>query len=257
MPAQNCWIFSLARCGSSVTAYASAAAFNLPVADEPFGPWNRTGAPYHYPAEQNELRERFWNAGEHLTPQIVELAQRVLGAIAADADRLIIKHPHTMIDPDEFHATMPDHREVHLLRNPLLRLNSLYARNWLGSIGEQHDLPRFTLAARRWLDAPTRMIFEDLARDPRAFFAALWDGWGWAYTDAHLDAAIAYQQGHYHDSSAKLSAKNPKRPLSQRRFALPDEAIDLYLGDPFIVELMDSVGWSTNPDDYRTAVSTD
>jgi len=234
-----------------VTAYATAAAFGIPVADEVFGPWDRTGPPYHYPPQQNHLRKLFWDSSERLTPQVVSLATRVFDLIAGDANRVVSKQPHTMIEPDDFLKSLPAHRQIHLLRNPLLRLNSLFARGWVKSIGEHHDLPRFTLAARRWLEAPARIIFEDLARDPRAYFAAIWDAWGWDWTDTHLDKALAYQQGHYHESSAKLSENNPSRVLSERRFALPDEAIDLYLADPFVSDLMARVGWSTNPDDYR------
>lgn len=234
-----------------MTAYATAAAFGVPVADEVFGPWDRTGPPYRYPPEQNQLRTLFWDSDERLTPQVVALATRVFDRIAGDTDRVVSKHPHTMIDPDDFRKALPAHREIHLLRNPLIRLNSLFTRGWIKSIGERHDLPRFTLAAQRWLDAPARVVFEDLARDPRAFFGTIWDAWGWDWTDDHLDRALAYQRDHYHESSAKLSNKDPCKVLSERRFALPNEVIELYLGDPFVSNLMERTGWSIDPDDYR------
>lgn len=246
-----CWIFSLARCGSSIAAYAAAAPFAAPVADEPFGPWDRTGEPYHYPPEQDRLRRLFWDSGEHLTEEVVDLAERLFEKIAGRSGRVVSKHPHTMIDPDEFRDRLGHHKAVHLLRNPLMRLNSLYVRGWTGSIGESHDLTRFKTAARRWLDSSHRFTFEELRADPADFFRRLWTAWGWPHDDSHVAAALEYQNSHYHASSAQLGSRRPSRPLSEKRLALPEEAIELYLADPFVRDLMERVGWSTDPGAYR------
>lgn len=243
------WVISLARSGSSVAAYGAAAPWNVPIADEVFGPWDRTGEPYHYPKEQVELKELFWNVGEHLTPRVMELATAVFDAVAGDAGRVVMKQPHTMILPDEFdrefhnHPTI-EHKSVYLLRHPLTRLNSLYARNWLGSIGPNHDLDRFKVAAERWLAHPHRIRYEDLRADARAFFKRIWDAWGWDYTEADVDKAIAYQQTKYHANSAKLGQRKPGNELSEKQWAVPDEAVELYLNDPFVREVMAEAGWS-------------
>ncbi|MCC6284983.1 MAG: hypothetical protein IT439_06715 [Phycisphaerales bacterium] len=243
-PPEICWIFSLARCGSSVIAYAAAAPWALPVADEPFGPWDRTGPPYHYPPEQKVLKERFWESGEHLTPEVLGLAERVFDGIAKDSARLIVKHPHDMIRPEEFRTELPHHRSVFLLRHPLKRLNSLYARGWHKSIGPNFDLDRFSLVARRWLEHPHRLTFEQFRADPRAFFARLWIAFGWAFDESHLDVAVAYQQSHYHDSSAKLSDERPDAVVSEGRWCVPPEAEAAYAADPFVQEVMRRAGWS-------------
>ena len=51
------WLFTMTRSGSSAVTYASAKALGYAVADEPFGPWDRTGPPYRYPPEQVELHK--------------------------------------------------------------------------------------------------------------------------------------------------------------------------------------------------------
>ena len=58
-PIRVAWVFVLARSGSSITAYAAAAPWDLPVADEIMGPWDRTGEPYNFPPEQARLVEMF------------------------------------------------------------------------------------------------------------------------------------------------------------------------------------------------------
>lgn len=249
---QVCWIFSLARCGTSVTAYAAAAPWGHAVADEVFGPWDRTGPPYHYPPSQESLRRLFQETGEHITPEVVRLATEVFDEIGAETGRVISKHPHTMIEPDEFLASFPEHRYVYLLRNPLLRLNSLYARGWLGSIGPGHDLERFKVVAKRWQASPHRLVFEDLRRDPRGYFAKIWEAFGWEWGEAEMEAALAYQRGHYHESSKKLSQESkPDEVVSEGRFALPEDAVRMYLEDEVVRPLMEDVGWSTDPADYR------
>ena len=249
--AEVCWIFSLARCGSSVAAYGAAAPWSVPVADEVFGPWDRTGPPYNYPPEQEELRKLYWSVGEHLTPEVVDLASRVFDKIAGASGRVVMKHPHDSIRPEEFEVALKDHRHVFLLRNPLLRLNSLYARGWFKAISADHDLHRFKLVARRWLASPHRLRYEDLRKDPGGFFRRIWDAWGWRYTDADVEKALEYQRSHYHDSSAKLSKERPDEVVSEKKFALPEGAAELYLNDGFVRELMTEAGWSTDPDSYR------
>lgn len=242
------WILSLARSGSSVAAYGAAAPWQVPIADEVFGPWDRTGEPYNYPPEQVTLKELFWNEGEHLTPEVLTLADTVFDTIAGEAGRVVMKQPHTMILPDEFDREFTNHperhhRSVYLLRHPLTRLNSLYARKWFGAIGENHDLDRFKVAAERWLAHPHRLRYEDLKADPRRFFSRIWDAWEWSYTEDDVDKAIAYQQSHYHANSARLGQRKPGEELSEREWALPQEAVDLYLSDPFIREVMAEAGW--------------
>ena len=68
------WIFSLPRSGSSVTAYAAAKPFGAVVADEVFGPWDRTGEPYNYPALQTQLVEAYHGSRCVLTPEVVGIA---------------------------------------------------------------------------------------------------------------------------------------------------------------------------------------
>jgi len=242
--ARVCWIFSLARCGSSVTAYAGAAPWRVPVADEPFGSWDRTGPPYNYPPEQAELVRLYQETGEHITPAVVELATTVLDKIAGPAGRVVAKHPHDMIDPDEFHASFPDHYEVYLLRHPLVRLNSLYTRGWHRCISEHHDLERFKLVAGRWLEAPYRLTYESLVRDPRGFFKDLWSAWEWEFSEDDVDAAIAYQRTHYHMSSRRLSDDRPEAVRAETEWNVPDEAVRAYLDDPFVREVMAEAGWS-------------
>lgn len=250
---QVAWIFSLARCGSSIIAYAAAAPWRIPVADEPFGPWDRTGPPYNYPPEQKQLKELFWNVGEHLTPEVLALANTVFDTIAGPAGRVVSKHPHDMIKPDEFDREFPHHKHIFLLRNPLRRLNSLYARKWLGAIGPNHDLDRFKLVGSRWAQSPHRMTYEEFRADPRAFFARVWRAWDWPFTDADLDKALAYQAQHYHDNSARLSDRNPDKVLSDQRWAVPEEAVQAYLSDPHILELMRLGNWPTDRAAYPPA----
>ncbi|MCB9844972.1 MAG: hypothetical protein H6811_03150 [Phycisphaeraceae bacterium] len=250
MSARVAWVFSLARCGSSVIAYAAGAPWRVPVADEPFGPWDRTGPPYSYPPEQDELRRRYWDVGEHLTPEVVALAQRVFDAIAGDAGRVICKHPHDSIRPEEFASELPEHRSIFLLRNPLMRLNSLLVRGWTNSMSEQYDLPRFKTVAQRWLDHPHRFTFEEFRARPRVFFGRVWDAWGWDHSPADAEAAVEYSRSHYHASSRQLGDRKPRHLVSEQRLALPEDAIDLYLEDDFVRELMESAGWSTRRDDY-------
>ena len=70
------------------------------------------------------------------------------------------------------------------------------------------------------------------------------------FTDAHVDAAVDYSRHHYHDSSLEMSDRDPTAGvLSETKFALPREALDLYLKDPLIADLMTEMGWSMEPED--------
>lgn len=281
-PTEVCWLFSMTRSGSSVAAYAAAWPWRVPVADEVMTSFeDRTREPYNFPVEQRALRELYLSEGERLTPSVCELAERVLGQIAergaggggaglvsagtgeavragegagtayAGARRVVSKHPHDVIDVAEFRAAFPHHRAVHLLRNPLHRLNSIYRRDWRAIMGENHDLPRFKKIAARWREAEHRVVFDQMRSDPAGFFGAVWRAWGWEFGEAELAAAAAYQRTHYHASSAKVSVKKkPGRLYSEERFVVPREVVEMYLADGFVRGLMEEVGWSVRVEDY-------
>ncbi|MEZ6235596.1 MAG: sulfotransferase [Phycisphaerales bacterium] len=251
-----CWLFSMTRSGSSVAAYAAAWPWRVAVADEVLTSFeDRTKEPYCYPAEQAELRSLYEASGKRLTPEVCALAEVVFAKIARREDpaatRVVSKHPHTLIGADEFRAALPRHRAVHLLRNPLHRLNSIYRRGWHAIEGEGFDLERFKAVARRWEAGEHRVVFDDLKRDPAGFFGAMWRAWGWAYGPEHVEAAVEYQKTRYHASSAKLSPKKrPERLYSEARMALPREAVEAYLGDGYVRGLMERVGWETRAEAY-------
>ncbi len=258
-PTQVCWLFSMTRSGSSVAAYAASCPWRVPVADEVMTSFeDRTKPPYNFPVEQRVLRDLYLSVGERLTPEVCALADSIFARIAAagretggDGLRVVSKHPHDVIDVAEFRAAFPHHRAVHLLRNPLHRLNSVYRRNWQAIMGEGFDLPRFTKIARRWLEAEHRVTFDQMKSDPACFFGTIWRAWGWEYGAADVAAAVEYQRTHYHASSAKLSAKKkPARLFSEARFEVPREVVELYLRDGFVRGLMESVGWSVRAEDY-------
>ncbi|MFG0326247.1 MAG: hypothetical protein ACF8SC_03140 [Phycisphaerales bacterium JB037] len=247
------WLFALARSGSSIAAYASAAPWNLPVADEVLGPWDRTGEPYRYPPSQASLVELFKAEGHALTPAVVDAARATLAEIRGSAPTVISKWPHLRPPPDEWRRAFAGEPAVYLIRNPLHRLNSLHRRGWTTSFGPKQDLDRYRQYARWWLEQPHRVSFDQFKADPRAFFTAVWTGWEFEFTDRDLDAAEKYARKHYHASSKVVEGKPRGAVFSERRFELPREAIDLYLGDPFIQEFMSTMQWSTDPADYGFA----
>jgi hypothetical protein len=257
---QVAWLFSLIRSGSSVTSYAAAAPWQAAVLDEPFGPWDRTGEPYNYPAEQAKLKELFDASKFTLDEPVRESLGRLIAAVAPPGSRVVIKIPHRHPQPDAVAAAFPAHRAAFLLRNPLHRLNSVHVRGMLNHgrspIRENHDLGQFSDFARRWQREPNRVLFDDLQRDPRKFFGTIYRAWEWEFAPADLDRAAEYARQHYHAASKKIAPKsNPRNVVSVHHRALPDEAIDTYLNDPFVRDLMKSVGWSTDPDDYRRPVT--
>lgn len=250
------WLFGLARSGTSVAAYGAAAPWSLPVADEVMGPWDRTGEPYCYPPDQAHLVELFKASDHTLTDPVAALTNRVFEQIAAKtAPRptrpvLISKWPHLRPSPDDFRSAFPGQPGAYLIRNPLHRLNSLHARGWTSSFGPRQDLGRFAQYARWWLKQPGRLTYDQFRADPAAFFTRLYEIWELDCTEAEVAAAVAYTKGHYHASSRQTSSEQTDRVLSETRFALPDEAFDLYLSDPFVRDFMAQMGWSTDPADY-------
>ncbi|MGP1272213.1 MAG: sulfotransferase [Phycisphaerales bacterium] len=249
------WLFSLARSGSSITAYAGAHAAGAAVADEVLGPWDRTGEPYGYPPEQVELVEAFKHAHAHLTPEIAERTQALLEQLAAreGTSRIVSKHPHLRFTPDELAERFPTHRAVYLIRNPLKRLASIYARGWTSIIRPNDDIDYFREYAERWLSRPPeeRLVFEDLHRDPHGYFARLLSAWGWPADAEAVDRAVVYQRAKYHGLSGEIeSNRRPGRSLSDRSRTTPRDTVDRYLADPFMRDLFERCGWSLRRADY-------
>ena len=117
MSAEVVWVFSLPRSGSSVTAYAAAAAFGVPVADEVFGPWDRTGTPYNYPRVQHELVRIYLEDRCYFTPRVLELAEELFEILGGRVGRVVVKHPHLRPFPHNFREARPDDGAVWLLRS--------------------------------------------------------------------------------------------------------------------------------------------
>ncbi|MCC6285374.1 MAG: hypothetical protein IT439_08755 [Phycisphaerales bacterium] len=255
------FLFSLARSGSSIAAYAGGSPWRLPVADEILGPWDRTGPPYHYPSSQARLVEDFKAAGHTLTPEVVSAARQVLreigtrhaegGAGAFGARGVVIfKWPHLRPAPDAWREAFPEGSAAYLIRNPLHRLNSLIARGWTGSFGPKFDLERFVQFAKWWTQQPHRLAYDTLSRDPGAFFSALWTAWGLAHGAGELAQAAAYTRTRYHGDSGRTSDMQAGPVMSERRFVLPREAVSLYLEHPFARGFMEEMGWPVRPEDY-------
>jgi hypothetical protein len=251
MPVQVSWIFSLPRSGSSITAYAAAAPWGHCIADEVFGPWDRTPPPYHYPPPQVALMKAYNAARWRMTPEVVAIANELFEVLGAPTGKVICKHPHLRPSPDEFRAAFPGHRAVWLIRNPLRRLNSLYARGWTSVLRPNHELEHFKAFAHNWSGQRQRLAFESMRRDPRRYFAALYKAWGWWYEPCNLDAAAGYVAENYHESSGiRAQAEAIAAPISERAWHAPEEAVDVYLADPEIHRLARKLAWSTRPEDY-------
>lgn len=249
------FLFSLARSGSSIAAYAGAAPWSLPIADEVLGPWDRTGPPYHYPPSQARLVEAFKAEGHRLTPEVVRATRAVLGEIGAahgagGAAAIVFKWPHLRPAPEAWREAFPDGRAAYLIRNPLHRLNSLIARGWTKSFGPKFDLERFVQFAKWWQAQPHRLVYDDLSRAPAAFFRALWQGWGLDHGEDEVAQATEYTRSRYHGDSGRSSPVEAGPVLSERRFVLPAEAVRLYLDHRFAREFMERMGWSVRAEDY-------
>ncbi len=270
-PARVGWIFSLIRSGSSIAAYATAAGAGphpsaVPVADEVFGPWVRTGKIYQYPAEQKHLVEAFKAAGHRLTPEVNHIASRLFELLrerseqAGGLGRVVSKCPHLMFSPDDFASAFPPphHRAVYLIRNPIHRLNSQYLKGWDWMIEKDHDVRVYTEFAHRWLShrdaGGVSVTFDDLKNPAtsRQWFRDVYQGLGWDIDEAGLDRAEAYRAGQYHSSSKELApTKDPDLVDSERQWRVPDEAIRAYLDDPFLRGFMQDRGWPTRASAYR------
>lgn len=248
---QVCWLFSPIRSGSSITAYAAGAALGSPVADEIFGPWDRTGPPYHYPPAQRRLKEVFEASGQRLTREAEDLAAEVLTMIAGSAETVICKHPHASIGPEHILERWPAHRCVVMMRNPLWALNSLFVRGWEAAAGGGSMIRYFSIIGRRWLDDPHRLVYEHLKRDPEAFFARLFNAWGIGPTNELVRAAAEYRAEHYHHSSRDTHrAEDPQRVRSERAWRLPDEILTEYLADPLMRQIFEEAEWPLDRDAY-------
>ncbi len=225
------------------------------MADEILGPWDRTGPPYSYPSEQAELAERFKASHALLTPDIVTDTLTLMRTIAERENTacLVSKHPHLRFTPEEFAEAFSEHRGVWVIRNPLRRLASIHARGWTSIIRPNHDLDYFREYAERWLamNDNQRVVFEDLKRDPRSYFARVLGAWGWPNDADTADRAVAYQRSQYHGKSGEReTGRSTKRSLSDVTRLAPAEAVELYLADPFMRDLFARCGWSTNPRSY-------
>ncbi|MEO0512865.1 MAG: hypothetical protein AAF108_08225 [Planctomycetota bacterium] len=248
---------SLTRMGSSVTAYAAAHAVGATVLDEPLGPWDRTGPPYHYPAVQNDVRSAFNRSKGTLNAEVSGLLRTLAAEVGT---RVVVKLPHLQVGPAELTEHLPDWPVVYLLRNPLKRLNSLYTRRWNHFTRPRFDLETTREFLRRWLDTPPprRALFEDLQRDPRRFFAGLFEGWGWPSDAATAARAASYRAKNYHESSAeKHPGRSPSGVLSDHRRHVPLEAVRTYLNDPLIRACCVRLGWSTDPACYSEENASD
>ncbi|MEQ9097248.1 MAG: hypothetical protein RIE32_13415 [Phycisphaerales bacterium] len=245
------WIFSLPRSGSSVTAYAAAHALDCPVADEPLGPWDRTGEPYNYPASQAELVKAHL-AGQCMLedPTTIALAARVLREIAGGSDTLVVKHPHLRPPPEQFRRAFPDHHAVWLARNPLTRLNSLFARGWTNALRPNYELEHYKAFAANWAASQSPLTFELFRTKPDRFFAKLFKAWGLRRDADRVARAVAYCKGHYHGSSKELEDRTPESAPSEQSRALPEEAIRIYLSDPQILKMMKRNRWPRKPEAY-------
>ncbi|MEQ8316236.1 MAG: hypothetical protein RIE77_10205 [Phycisphaerales bacterium] len=248
------WIFSLPRSGSSVTAYAAAHALGWPVADEPLGPWDRTVEPYNYPASQAELVKAHL-AGQCMLedPATIELATRVLGEIADGSEAIVVKHPHLRPPPAQFWRAFPEHRAVWLARNPLTRLNSLYARGWTDALRPNFELDHYKAFASHWSESSAPLTFEQFRANPSRFFTRLFKAWGLSKDKARVTRAVEYCEGHYHGSSKELEDRAPSSAPSEQSRSLPEEAVRMYLADPQISKLMRRNRWPRRASAYLAA----
>ncbi|MBK7404145.1 MAG: hypothetical protein IPJ41_05810 [Phycisphaerales bacterium] len=252
------WLFSPIRSGSSITVYAAGAGLDCPVADEVFGPWDRTGAPYHYPPSQVALMRAFETAGHTLAPAVVAGADVLFGALARGhrtiagepAGLVICKHPHESIAPEDIRRLWPHHRAATLLRNPLYALNSLFVRGWDEATGGGTMLSYFSTIARRWLADPNRLVYEDLKRDPAAYFARLFAAWGLEPDKDAIARAVRYRESNYHHSSKARQAEDTGRVKSERAWRVPEPILGAYLADPLMREVFAAAGWPASRDAY-------
>ncbi len=234
-----------------MTAYAAAHALGCPVADEPLGPWDRTGEPYNYPASQAELVKAHLAGLCMLEDQAtIDLASRVLREIAEGSDAVVVKHPHLRPPPAQFWRAFPDHKAVWLARNPLTRLNSLYARGWTDALRPNYELDHYKAFAANWAESSVPLTFEQFRSKPEKFFVALFKAWGLGKDKSRVARAVEYCEGHYHGSSKELEDRAPSAAPSEQSRSLPEEAVRMYLADPQIVKMMKKNRWPRRASDY-------
>lgn len=260
------WIFSLVRSGSSAAAYAGAAPWNLPVADELFGPWDRTGSPYHMPKRQAELVRAFRAVGHVLTAEVVGLAHEVLRELAERDESgngwVVSKCPHLMFTPKDFATWFGSagtqgftHHAASLIRNPLRRVNSCYARDWEHMLNDPYELGVYRTFLARWREAAVRLRYEDMRADPANFFRTLYEGWTLPAGEADIARACDYLARQYHDSSAQRhEVTGLLKPRSESIWAAPPETLDVYLSDPEMREFLESQGWPTRRSAYEGGI---
>jgi len=250
------WLFSMARSGTSIATYAAASPWGHPICDEPFGPWDRTPPPFNHPPIQKELMETFAAQGHVFDERVEPLATKLFNQMGARTGSLICKVPHQHPHPSQIEAFYPRVPRVLLIRNPLHRLNSFHARGWTANATPGHDLARYKAFAARWLAEPPerRLVYDDIREDPVGFFRKMYEAWDWCYEEQDLQTAAAYCAEHYHHRSKRVDADaDPSRVVSETRPALPEEAVEAYLSDRFIVDVMKRLGWSTRAEDYVRA----
>jgi hypothetical protein len=258
-PVRVGWIFSLVRCGSSAAAYAAAAPWGLGVADEPFGPWDRTGPPHEMPAVQRDLVRAFAAVGHTLSAEVVGLAGELFRLLAerdtAGSGRVICKCPHLLFDDQTFRSWFADtpgmlHRAVSLIRNPIGRLNSVYTRGWEALINDPFELEVYRTFAQRWSRAGSRVRFDELRRDPPGFFAELYRGFEFGAGPAEIEEAVRYAEGHYHGSSGQIEPSATSVLRSEAGWAVPVEVIEAYLADDQLRDFMAGQGWPVGRRSY-------
>lgn len=252
------WIFSLVRSGSSATAYACAAPWKLAVADEPFGPWDRTAPPYHLPPIQRDLVRAFAAMGHTLSAEVVGMANELFRTIAqrGDGARVVCKCPHLLFEPAEFDTWFGGqsgevtHGQIGLIRNPLHRVNSAYSRGWERLLNDPYELEVYRVFLRRWKRMQHRIRFDQITADPVSAFGEIHRALGFGGNADDAKASAAYLASHYHASSAEVSGERPNKPRSESAWAAPHEVADVYLADDEIEAFMREQGWPTRRSAY-------
>lgn len=253
------WIFSLVRSGSSAAAYACAHAHDLRVADEPFGPWDRTAPPYDMPPIQRDLVRAFVAVGHTLNAEIVGMANELFRTLAQrdDLGRVVCKCPHLLFEPAEFETWFAGgsadvtHRCVYLIRNPLHRINSAYARSWERLLNDPTELEVFRTFLHRWNRAEHRFRFDDMLTKPKEFFAQMHRAFAFGNDPEAAARSARYAATHYHVSSAATSDHRGNDPISQRRWAVPPGIADAYLAYDEIRAFMQSQRWPLRHSAYQ------
>ena len=236
----------------------------LPVADELFGPWDRTGPPHNMPKRQAELVRAFRAVGHVLTAEIVGLAHDIIRELAERDETgkgwVVCKCPHLMFTPKDFNtwfgatsAQGIEHHQSHLIRNPLRRANSCYARGW-GAHGS--TTPTNSASTARSFTGGTTPRPSSASRtcaplhttsSKRSTPAGVCPR-----TDEEIDRACSYLAEQYHDSSAeKRTVASGFTPKSESGWAAPAELLDVYLADDEIHNFMHEQGWPVNRRAYE------